>query len=391
VVGQIGVRGGGLFYSMSGYVPWGDEAVGYVSQSPPVPRIVNMNRLGAALTGEVSDPPIASLYVFAANPVTSSPNASRIIQGMLREDLFTVVHEQFMTDTARYADIVLPATTQLEQVDLHRPYGHRHLQYNHQAIPPRGEAKSNWSVMRLLAKALGYTEPWLDQEPEEIIGEVLDRQRPTNLRLTGITLERLQAEGTVPLYFEPGQEVPFADLRFPTPSGKVELRCEAMRAHGLDPLPDYAPPAEFTSAPDAPHSALGSLVLLSGAAHHFVSSSMANQPKLMAKEGTPSVEVNPRDAAARGIASGDEVIVENARGWCRLRAIVTDDVPAGVAVAPKGHWGQFSPDGRNVNWVTSDALADLGGQSTFHSNLVEIRLAATAAVERTVAAEAVLT
>ncbi|HET7093586.1 MAG TPA: molybdopterin dinucleotide binding domain-containing protein, partial [Thermomicrobiales bacterium] len=377
VVGQIGVRGGGLFYSASGYVDWDSAAVGHRSECPPRPRVVNMNRLGAALTGEVVDPPIKSLYVFAANPVTSAPNAARILEGLRRDDLFTVVHEQFMTDTARFADIVLPATSQLEQVDLHKPYGHRHLQYNHAAIAPLGQAKSNWDAMRLLAAAMGYDEPWLRQSADEAIAEVLEATRSRSSLLDGITLERLQAEGTVPYALPEPDWVPFADGRFPTPSGKVELRCERMTRFALDPLPDYAPPAEFAAADGAEPD--GSLVLLTGAAHHFVSSSMANQPGLAAKEGTPFVEINPADAAARGIDDGAEVVVENERGWCRLRAVVTDDVPAGVAVSPKGRWASQSPDGRNVNWTTSDALADLAGQSTFHSNRVRIRPAAAPA------------
>ncbi|HEU5432781.1 MAG TPA: molybdopterin oxidoreductase family protein [Thermomicrobiales bacterium] len=375
VVGQVGVRGGGLFYSASGYVAWDSEAVGHRAGCPPRPRVVNMNRLGAALTGEVVEPPIMSLYVYAANPATSAPNSSRIVEGLRRDDLFTVVHEQFMTDTARYADIVLPATSQLEQVDLHKPYGHRALQYNHAAIAPLGQAKSNWDVMRSLAAALGYEEPWLRQSAEEAIAEVLHATRSQTSFLDCVTLERLQAEGTVPYSLPEPDWVPFADGRFPTPSGKVEMRCERMTRYGLDPLPDYAPPSEFAGAADAAASD-GSLVMLTGAAHHFVSSSMANQPGLVAKEGTPFVEINPVDAAARGLADGAEVVVENERGCCRLRAIVTDDVPAGVVVSPKGRWASRSPDGRNVNWTTSDALADLAGQSTFHSNRVRIRPAA---------------
>jgi anaerobic selenocysteine-containing dehydrogenase len=385
VVGQVGVRGGGLFYSTSGYSKWDAEAVGHASACPPTPRVVNMNRLGAALTGEVQDPPIKGLYVFAANPVASAPNAGLIVRGLLREDLFTVVHEQFLTDTAQYADIVLPATTQLEHVDLHRAYGHRCLQYNQPAIPPPGECKSNWDVMRLLAAAMGYTEPWLHESGEEAIRGILAATQASNPRFTGVTLERLQAEGTVPLHFAPGEEVPFADGRFPTPSGKLELRCEALRAHGLDPLPEYRPPDEFAPEPADGHPPVAepgapaaghrspAIVLLSGASHHFVSSSMANQPGLLAKEGEPFIEINPADAAARGIATGDWVLVENRRGSCELRAVVTDDVPPGVAVAPKGRWARLSRGGRNVNWTTSDALADLAGQSTFHSNLVDIR------------------
>ncbi len=368
VTGQIGVRGGGLYYSASGYVTWDDEAVSRRSEWPPVPRTINMNRIGAALTGEINDPPIKSLFVFAANPVTSSPNSSLTIKGLQRDDLFTVVHELFMTDTAQYADIVLPATSQLEQVDLHKPYGHRNLQYNARAIDPLGESMSNWDLMRALAAGMGYRESWLQQKAEEIIDEVLQATRTTNSLLDGITLERLQCEGTVPYAFDTRPEVPFADLNFPTASGKVEIRCEEMASYGMDPVPDYLPPSEFADA-----TAIGSLVLISGASHHYVSSSLANLTVLNAKEGTPFIEINPVDAADHGVDSGQTVIVENERGSCSLRAVVTENVPAGVVVAPKGNWAVRSPDGRNINWTTSDALADLAGQSTFHSNLVTIR------------------
>ncbi len=381
VVGQFGVRGGGLFYSMSGYVRWDKEAQGHASECPPAPRSVNMNRLGAALTGEITDPPIKSLYVFCANPVTSAPNASLTIQGMQREDLFTVVHELFITDTAQYADIVLPATSQLEQIDLHKASGHRYLQYNQPAIAPLGEAKSNWDVMRLLAAGMGYDEPWLRQSADEVIAEVLDATRARNPRLAGITLERLKTEGSLPLQFTPENVVPFADLRFPTPSGKVELRCEAMTAYGLDPLPLYEPPAEFLAEQregrrargDGSRAAPPPLILITPASHHFTSSSFANVPSLLAKEGAHVVEINPCDALERGILDGDEVTIENARGSYQMRAVVTENVPPGTAAAPKGRWARLNPGGRNINWVTSDAVADLAGQSTFHSNLVEIK------------------
>lgn len=371
VVGQYGVRGGGLGYSTGGYALWDGAALAHAGECPPPPRVVNMNRLGAALMGEASDPPIMSLFVYCANPVGSSPNAGLIVEGLRREDLFTVVHEQFLTDTADYADIVLPATSQLEQVDLHRPYGHRHLQYNQPAIAPLGECRSNWDTSRALAAALGYAEPWLHESAEEVIRGVLDASRERNPYLAGVTLERLQAEGTVPLHFTPETDVPFADLRFPTPSGKVELRSSLMAARGLDPLPHYAEPAEFAAARAS--GLADGLVLISGAAHHYVSSSFANQPSLRGREGEPFIELNPADAAARGIADGAYVRVENGRGWCELRAVVTDDVPPGTAVAPKGHWAKLTRAGRNVNWTTPDALADLAGQSTFHSNVVRVR------------------
>jgi anaerobic selenocysteine-containing dehydrogenase len=370
VIGQVGVRGGGLSYSTSGYVKWDEEALGHASECLPVPRVVNMNRIGAALAGEVGDPSIRSLFVYCSNPVASAPNASLTVQGLQREDLFTVVHDLFLTDTARFADIVLPATSQLEHTDLHKPYGHCHLQYNTPAIAPLGEAKSNWDVTRLLATALGYDEPWLRQSVEEVIAEVLDATRAHNLLLEGITLERLQEEGTVPLTFPAGTEVPFSEGRFPTPSGKLELHCAALAAQGVDPLPDYVPPTEFA---DVPANGDGRLVLISAAAHHFVSSSLANQPSLLAKEGEPRIELHAEDAAARDIRDGDEVIISNARGACRLRATVTTNVSRGVACVPKGRWPSLNPDGHNVNWTTSDALADLAGQSTFHSNLVDVQ------------------
>jgi len=361
ITGQYGIRGGGVFYSQSGWVTYDADTVGHAGDSPPVPRSVNMNQLGAALTGEITDPPIESLYVFGANPVTSSPNAPRIIEGLMREDLFTVVHELFMTDTARYADIVLPATSQLEQVDLHKPYGHHHLQYNAQAIEPLGESRSNWDVMRALAGRLGYDDPWLRQEADEVIDDVLTATARTSPLLNGVTLDCLKREGTVAFVFDEISDIPFDGGSFPTADGRIQLRCDAMREHGVDPLPDY-------TGPETPEAARadGSLRLLSGASHHFTSSSMANLDKLEHKEGPPRVGINPVDAGRLGVAEGDLVAAFNERGRCLFHTRVTDDVQPGVAVAPKGRWGQRSLGGRSVNQHKTDTLADLGGGSTFH-------------------------
>jgi anaerobic selenocysteine-containing dehydrogenase len=224
--------------------------------------------------------------------------------------------------------------------------------------------------MCLLAQRLGYDDPWLRQTADEVIEEVLDATRATSPLLKGVTLERLQCEGTVAYDFSEVSPIPFAGGVFPTPDGKIALRCDAMLAHGVDPLPDYVPAPELDAARAG--AADGWLTLLSGAAHHFTSSSMANVPVLLRKEGEPRIELNPQDAGTRGIADGDLVRVENARGHCLLYAKVTTDVAPGVAVAPKGHWGQFSPGGANVNALTSDALADLAGQSTFHTNAVRV-------------------
>lgn len=402
LTGQYGVCGGGLAYSTSGYFKW--AGVSHWENCPPPARKVNMNRLGAALTGEVTDPPVMSLYVFGSNPAAVAPNAGLIVQGLRREDLFTVVHELFMTDTADTADIVLPATSQLEHADLHKAYGHTMLTYNQPAIPPLGESKSNWEVIGLLAAALGFDDPWLHQSADEVIEEILTASAKHNPAFRGITLEQLKQGQPVPLALE--STTPFAlsqgagwggGPHFPTPSGKVELFSQRMAEAGLDPLPGWLEPEQVEQfdpvnessphlppdgdrllASPAPGRGAPPLTLISGAAHHFTTSSMANVPSLLEREGTPFVEINPVDATPRGIADGDRVVVENQRGWCSLRAVVTDAVRPGVLASPKGRWTKLDPStssGRNVNWTTPDALADLAGQSTFHSNRVWIRRA----------------
>jgi anaerobic selenocysteine-containing dehydrogenase len=411
LTGQYGLRGGGLAYSTSGYLKWDGEAVNKWSECPPPGRVVNMNRLGAALLGEAADPPIMSLYVFGSNPAAIAPNAGAVVAGLTRDDLFTVVHELFLTDTADYADIVLPATSNLEQADLHKAYGHTLLRYNHPAIPPLDESLSNWDVVRRLAAEMGFDEPWLRQDADEVIAEVLAATATHNPRLAGITLVRLKREGQLPLTLEPA--VPFADGHFPTPSGKVELYSARLAADGHDPLPGYtgedddgelpesrvenngggageqrsraavasalplAPgPYPLTPNHETRFPAQDALHLITPAAHHFVTSSLGNGRSQLRGEGPPTIEIHPDDAAARGIAHGDDVVVENGRGCVTLRAVVTDGVRPGVVAAPKGRWGKLG-DGRgqrrNVNWTTSDALGDFAGQSTFHSNKVWLR------------------
>ncbi len=378
LTGQYGLRGGGLAYSTSGYLQWHTEAVSHASECPPPGRTVNMNRLGAALLGEATDPPIKSLFVFGANPAASAPNAGKIAAGLQREDLFTVVHELFLTDTAAYADLLLPATSQLEQADLHKGYGHTYLAYNHPAIPPLGEARSNWDLMRALAEAMGFDEPWLQQTTDEVIEEVLAATAAHNPALRGLTLEQLKSQNNVAL--DVPRETPFAGGAFATPSGKLEIYCQALADMGLDPLPGWSAAQDdggIGSAPQGPCAQFApelALHLLSGAAHHFVSSSLANQPGLLQREGEPFLEIHPDDAQARGIGAGDKVLLYNGRGWCELRAVLTDGVRRGVVVSPKGRWARHN-NGRNVNWTTSDALADMAGQSTFHSNRVWVRRA----------------
>ena len=381
ITGQYGVRGGGLSYSASGYLKWDGEAVNkwqeLAASGIRPARTINMNRLGAALTGEAAGPPVKSLYVFGANPAAVSPNAGLIHQGLARDDLFTVVHELFMTDTAEMADIVLPATSNLEQADLHKAYGHTFVRYNHPAIAPLGQSKSNWDVMRLLAAEMDFDEPWLRQEVDEVIDEVLGATAAHNPRLAGITLERLKHEGQLALSLD--EPVPFAGGRFPTPSSKVELYSARLATAGLDPLPGYTDEHDDGEPEKRPGDRFPpdeALNLISPAGHHFVTSSLANGADQIRREGTPFVEIHPDDAAARGIGNGMAVIVENGRGWVVLRAVVTDGVRPGVVASPKGRWSTHY-GGRNVNWTTSDALGDFAGQSTFHSNRVWLRPAGT--------------
>ena len=382
LTGQYGVRGGGLAYSTSGYVQWDGAAVNKWAECPPPGRVVNMNRLGAALMGEVTDPPIMSLYVFGSNPAAIAPNAGLVVEGLRRDDLFTVVHELFLTDTADMADIVLPATSNLEQADLHKAYGHTLLRYNHPAIPPLGQSLSNWDVMRWLAAEMGFDEPWLRQDAEAVIDEVLTATAARSPFLDGVTLERLKREGQVALAV--GPDAPFADGHFPTPSGKVELYSARLAAEGHDPLPNYSGLWDDGAAERRPEEPAGRrragwdepLDLITPAAHHFTTSSFGNGRSQRRGEGAATIEINPADAAARDIAHGDLVTVENGRGCVTLRAVVTDGVRPGVVAAAKGRWskhGDAAGAPRNVNWTTSDALGDFAGQSTFHSNRVWLR------------------
>lgn len=376
ITGQYGVLGGGLMYSTSDWLKWDSEAITYAHDPacPPAARSLNMNRLGAILTGE-ANPPVYSLFVYNANPVASSPNAGKIVEGLMRDDLFTVVHELFETDTARYADILLPATSQLEHVDLHKPYGHLSLQYNMPAIAPQGEARSNWDVMRSLASEMGFDEPWLHEDANEVIRGIVKATALHNPRLAGITLEQLQAEGSIPLSIPADEEIPFADGIFQTPSGKVEFYSARAAAKGYDPVPGWEPELESSSGGDIEASSGTRLPLLCPAAHHFVSSTFGNQERLITKEGAPTLRIHPIDAAARNIRNGQLVRLSNERGWCRLIAEVTDEIRPGVLATTTVWWPKLSPDQRNVNWTTSDRLADFSGGSTFYTNLVNVEAA----------------
>jgi anaerobic selenocysteine-containing dehydrogenase len=358
--------GAGALLSTSKAYPFDDAELVRMNLIPSGTRTINMNQLAEALNGELPGPPVQALFVYNSNPAAVAPNQSRVLAGLKREDLFTVVHDQFQTDTADYADIVLPATTQLEHFDVHGSYGHLYVQANNPAIAPLGEAKPNTEVFRLLAREMGF-------EPElfEVSDEELARQAMgvANSALDGITLDAAKA-GPVRLNLPKGW-APFAEGRFPTPSGKCEFYSEREAKAGRDPLPAYIPPHEDPQTrPDL--AAKYPLQMLTPPASSFLNSSFVNVETLRKNAGEVTVEIHPTDAAARGIADGQTVTVFNDRGRFRARAVVGDSVKPGVVVSLGVWWNRYTEDGVNCNSTTSTALTDLGGGATFFDNLVEV-------------------
>jgi anaerobic selenocysteine-containing dehydrogenase len=359
---------GGILLSTSGTFPLNYAALERPDLMPePRPRMLNMSALGDVLTKPLG-PPVRALYVYNSNPAAVAPDQSRVLEGLRREDLFTVVHEQFMTDTCDYADIVLPATTQLEHFDLHKAYGHLYLVINERAIEPIHEARSNADVFRGLAALMGFEEECFKDSDEEIARQALATDHPA---LRGITLEAVRERGWMRLNV-PETFAPFAEGNFPTPSGKCELVSTQMRAIGMDEVPDFIAPSESTaSAPELARRF--PLALLTPAAHAFLNSTFANLPKQLRQELRPFVEIHPTDAAARRIEDGDRVRAFNERGSCELWAVVTTRARPGVVVSPSVWWNKLSPGGTNVNQLTSQTLTDIGGGATFYDALVEIR------------------
>jgi anaerobic selenocysteine-containing dehydrogenase len=360
---------GGALLSTSGSFPLNLAALERRDLLPPAaPRTINMIRLGRALTDPDLAPPIKALYVYNSNPAAVCPSQELVLRGLAREDLFTVVHEQMLTDTADYADVVLPATTSMEHVDLYKSYGHLYLQLALPVIPPEGEARSNWEVTRLLARALGLTDPHFDKDEATLIREALAGDHPA---LEGITYERLLAEGSVRLAV--GRPyAPFAGGA-PTRSGKVEFLSAWMAEQGLPALPTWSP---ITEGPD--NRALAGrypLQLIVPPNRFFLNSTFSQSELLRRRQHGPRVFVHPEDAAARGIGDGEPVRVFNDRGGADFVAVVTEDTRPGVAVVEGIWWRKFQPGGRGVNVLTDDRVADLGGGPVFHSNLVEIRRA----------------
>jgi anaerobic selenocysteine-containing dehydrogenase len=417
LVGAWREQGGGIQLSTSGVFRRLNATSLYrpdlIDNSPTAkrPRTINMNRLGDALsldpaqralahyhprpvdpvpTPEEAGSPVKALIVYNCNPVAVCPDQSAVMAGMRRPDLLTVVLEHFQTDTADYADYVLPATTQLEHWDLHRAYGHSYLSLNQPAIAPVGQSRPNSEIFRRLAVALGYRDPCFQEDDATILRTLIEKQRhPT---YAGITWERLLAHGAVRLNL-PDPYLPFAEGNFPTPSGKCEFYSEKMARDGYDPLPTYVPPrwqnqlsAEteeigrlgdwvigatnhpISQSPSLPISQ--SLICISPPAHSFLNSSFANVDRFRRREGEPRVQIHPVDAAPRQIQDGTPVRIWNALGSLTVTAAVTTDIVPGTVLAPGIWWAKFSPDGRNINQITPQDETDMGGSASFYDTRV---------------------
>jgi anaerobic selenocysteine-containing dehydrogenase len=357
---------GGALLSSSGAYPVDSKALERPDLIWNNPRTINMSTIGDALL-DAKDPPIRAVCVYNSNPVAVAPESVKVVAGFSREDLFCVVHDVFLTDTADYADIVLPATTQLEHVDVHSSYGHLYVLANNPAIAPVGESKPNTEVFRLLAERMGFEEPCFRESDEDIARHAFVAAHP---HAQGLDWETLKQEGWQRLNV-PAQFAPFAQGNFPTPSGKCEFYSETLRRQGVDPMPTYTPPRESVAS-NPTLAERFPLAMISPPARNALNSSFANLPTFLESEKTPHLEIHPDDALARGIASGEKVRVFNARGSLVLTARVTDRARPGVVVALSVWWRKLSPDGTNANMVTGQALTDLGRAATFYDCLVEV-------------------
>lgn len=370
ITGDWRYPGAGALLSTSKQYPLNSFALERPDLSPPHTRTINMVQLAEALAGELPGPPVEALVVYNANPASVCPDQSRVLAGLARENLFTVVLEQFPTDTVRFADVVLPATTQLEHFDLHNSYGHLYLQANPPAITALGEAKPNTEIFRLLAYELGMDRRLFETSDEDLArAAMLDADGNTPPAFAGMTLEAL-SQGPMRLNL-PIDFAPYSQGNFGTPSGKCHLFSPSEAAAGRDPLPYYHPPHEDPQTrPDL--AARYPLQMITPPEPAFLNSTFVNVDHLRKLAGEPKVEMHPLDADPRQIQHGDVVIIRNDRGRFQARASVGDGVKPGVVVASGCWWSAYSPDGQNSNALTSTALTDMGGGATFFDNLVEV-------------------
>ena len=393
VIGSWKEIGGGLQMSTSGAAAFNTKALKRTDLMQAAlgreARTINMVELGRVLN-TLNDPPVKALFVYNSNPAAVAPRHNEVVRGLLRPDLFTVVHEQFFTDTTDYADIVLPATTFFEHKDLQKAYGHYYVQVSNQAIAPLGECRPNVELFRALAERMGFEDACFRETVDEMIDLALGSDDPW---FEGITRERLEV-GQVRMNFggqdsdqdaadlrfpRPGQRsgptqtqpfLPFAQGGFRTPSGKAELYSEVVKALGLDPVADFIPPTESRNGKQP--GALP-LELLARKSDNFLNSTFSNVASVREMEESGLLEISSPDALARGIADGDRVRVFNHRGDILLKARVDGKVQPGV-VSASLNWAKMTPGFQSINALTSEKLADMGNSATFYSVLVEVEL-----------------
>ncbi len=335
------------------------------------PRFINMVQIGDALLEEASaefGPKVEAVIVYNSNPVAVAPESDKVQQGFAREDLFTVVLEQFLTDTCDYADIVLPATMQLEHIDIHRAYGHNYMVANNPAIAPLGECKPNTEMFRLLAARMGFTDPCFSETDDELASNGFDRSNPLG---KDFNWEELKKKGWQKVNMP---VAPFAHGNFPTPSGKCEFYSESMLQAGLDPLPAYTAPYESVAS----NPELGAkypLAMISPPARNFLNSSFVNIKSLRDTEGEPHLELHPDEAQARGLHDGDMVRAFNDRGSMLGRLRVTARARPGLLVGLSIWWKKYASDGKNANELTNQRLTDMGEGPTFYDVLVQVEKA----------------
>ncbi len=372
LVGAWRHAAGGIQLSTSGSFPANRAAL----QRPDLlagrnPRTINMTTIGDDLLKPASPefgPQVEAVIVYNANPLAIAPDSAKVQRGFEREDLFTVVLEQFQTDSADYADILLPATTQLEHVDAHLAYGHLYMMANNAAIAPLGEAKPNSEIFRLLAARMGMTDPCFQESDDQLAAQAFDK---THTRAIHFDWESLKKTGWQKLNMP---DAPFADGGFPTPSGKCEFYSATMANDGLDPLPAYIAPYEsVASNPDL--AKRYPLAMISPPARNFLNSTFVNVQSLRATEGEPHLDIHPNDAAVRGIAHGDMARIFNDRGAFVAKARVTEKARPGLVVGLSIWWKKLSRDGKNANEVTSQRLTDMGRAPTFYDTLVQVEKA----------------
>jgi len=358
LVGALNKKGGGITRSTSAAFAFNMDAVIQEGAASTPTRTVNMVQLGSALT-ELHDPPVKALHVYHSNPAVVAPDSTQVLRGLQREDLFTVVHEIVMSETARYADLVLPATTSMESTDLYRSYGHYYLQMAEPVIDPLGEARPTLSIFQELARRFGFEDPCFHRSEFEIIEQLLMSDSPY---LKGITLDRLKQGRPVRL------NVPHDIFSggFGTPSGKIEFYSRTMAAQGLDPLPNGDPSV------DAGGEGRFGLQLITPPRHQFLNSTFNEIDDLRSQAGPPTLMIHPEDAMRRGIEEDMRVRVFNHRGEVILFARVTDRTGLGVTVVEGLYWHCFTPGNRGINHLTSQALTDMGQGCAFHCTLVEV-------------------